>query len=49
MLLCLNCHTQFDNSPKNIVEKMNCYDGEHIEQLKELHKELEKNQNNIYK
>lgn len=49
MLLCLNCHTSFDNSPKEIVEKMKCYDKEHIETLKVLHKQLEENQNFIYK
>lgn len=49
LLLCLNCHTQFDNSPKEIVEKMKCYDKEQIEGLKELHKKLEQEQNNIYK
>lgn len=49
MLLCLHCHTQFDNSPKEIVKKMKCYDEQHIEYLKNLHKELEENNNEIYK
>ena len=49
MLLCLNCHTLFDNSPKEKVEKMNCYDSEHIEALKLLHKNLEKENNELYK
>ena len=49
MLLCLDCHTKFDNSPKEIIEQMKCYDGEHIEKLKKLHKELEQENNCIYK
>ena len=49
MLLCLDCHTKFDQSPKEVVEKMKCYDGKHIEELKQLHKKLEKENNEIYK
>lgn len=49
LLLCLNCHTQFDNSPKEIMEKMKCYDKEQINNLKKMHKILEQEQNNIYK
>lgn len=49
MLLCLNCHTKFDNSPKEIVEKMKCYNDEHIKNLKQLHKKLEQENNEIYK
>lgn len=49
MLLCLDCHTKFDNSPKEIVEKMKCYDGEYIEILKSFHKKLEQENNEIYK
>lgn len=49
MLLCLKCHTKLDNSPKEIVEKMPCYDFNKIEQLKILHKKLEKNNDETYK
>ena len=49
MLLCLDCHTKFDQSQREIVEKMNCYDKEHIEDLKELHKKLEQENNTIYR
>ena len=49
MLLCLECHTKFDQSPKDIVKEMKCYDGEHIENLKQLHKQLEQENNEIYK
>lgn len=49
MLLCLACHTQFDNSPKEVVENMKCYDEQKINDLKKLHKELEFNKNEIYK
>lgn len=49
MLLCLNCHTKFDNSPKEVVKEMKCYNKELIEKLKLLHKELENNKNDIYK
>ena len=49
MLLCLECHTKFDQSPKDIVKEMKCYDGEHIENLKQLHKQLKQENNEIYK
>lgn len=49
MLLCLRCHTKFDNSPKEVIEKMSCYDAKYIQELKELHKELEKNNDERYK
>lgn len=49
LLLCLNCHTKMDNSPKEIIEKMPCYDKSYIQELKQLHKKLEKDKNNIYK
>lgn len=41
MLLCLDCHTKFDNAPIEIVKKMPCYNKEKIEYLKNLHKSLE--------
>lgn len=49
MLLCLDCHTKFDQSPKEVIKKMKCYDGEYIESLKELHKKLKQENNDIYK
>ena len=33
----------------DIVKEMKCYDGEHIENLKQLHKKLEQENNEIYK
>lgn len=48
-LLCLNCHTLFDTAPKSVVEKLKCYDAQEIEQLKELHKKLEQENNTQYK
>lgn len=41
MLLCLDCHTKFDNSPLEVVEEMNCYDKDKIVYLKQLHKRIE--------
>ena len=49
MLLCLDCHSKFDNSPKEIVEQMKCHNSEYIEKLKDLHKELKQENNEIYK
>lgn len=49
MLLCLTCHVEFDNSPKEVVEKMRCYNDRHIENLKMFHKKLEQENNEIYK
>lgn len=49
MLLCLDCHTKFDNSPKEVIQKMKCYDENHINELKELHKQLVEENNTIYK
>jgi len=49
LLLCLDCHTKLDTCPLSIIEKMNCYNQQHIEELKSLHKNLEKENNTIYK
>lgn len=48
LLLCLNCHTNFDNLPQDIVQTMNCYDEKIIQKLKELHKVLKEQNNIIY-
>lgn len=49
MLLCLNCHTEFDNSSKEIKEKMKIFNLKKIENLKELHHFLKNNMDKKYK
>lgn len=49
MLLCLDCHTKFDNSTLKIKEKMPCYNKKLIEKLIEYNNYLEKLGNNKYK
>lgn len=49
MLLCLNCHTKFDNSPREIYEKMKIYNENYINRLKELHKKLKEEDNEKFK
>ena len=48
-LLCLQCHTNFDNLPKDQLPKMPCYSESEIEELKEYHKHLECNNDTRYK
>ena len=49
MLLCLDCHTKFDQSPKEVVKRMKCYNEKNIEELKIFHEKLKEENNEIYK
>lgn len=48
-LLCLECHTKFDNSKLDEVKKMKIYDINLINNLKEFHKLLKDNNLNLFK
>lgn len=43
MLLCLECHSKFDNSSKEIQKTMKCYNSLRIDFLKKLHIFLKEN------
>lgn len=47
-LLCLECHTKFDNSEKEVMRNMKCYNEEKINFLKDLNKNLKDNNDNSY-
>lgn len=47
-LLCLDCHTLFDNGTKEEVKKMKIYNEDLFDLLKQLHKKLKKDNNNIF-
>lgn len=49
ILLCFNCHSKFDNSPKEIYTKMKCYNEKKIQNLKSLHKKLQDSNDEKYK
>lgn len=47
-LLCLDCHTLFDNGTKEERKKMKIYNEDLFDLLKQLHKKLKKDNNNIF-